>query len=60
MCGRFALYTPPARIARYFEATLAEGEDAEHKPSWNVAPTDKVLGVRDRPQKDGGSRCAPS
>ena len=54
MCGRFALYTPPARIARYFDATLAEGEDAEHEPSWNVAPTDQVLGVRDRPQKDGG------
>ena len=54
MCGRFALYTEPARIARYFEATLAEGEDAAHEPSWNVAPTDEVLGVRDRPQKDGG------
>jgi putative SOS response-associated peptidase YedK len=54
MCGRFALYTPPARLARYFEATLAEGEDSEHAPSWNVAPTDQVLGVRDRPQKDGG------
>jgi putative SOS response-associated peptidase YedK len=54
MCGRFALYTEPARIARYFEATLAEGNDAEHEPSWNVAPTDQVLGVRDRPQKDGG------
>jgi putative SOS response-associated peptidase YedK len=54
MCGRFALYTPPARIARYFEATLAEDEDVAHEPSWNVAPTDEVLGVRDRPQKDGG------
>ena len=46
MCGRFALYTPPARIARYFGATLAEGADGEHAPSWNVAPTDSVLGVR--------------
>jgi putative SOS response-associated peptidase YedK len=54
MCGRFALYTEPARIARYFEASLAEGKDAEHAPSWNVAPTDEVLGVRDRPPKDGG------
>jgi len=50
MCGRFALYTEPARIARYFKAGLAEGHDAEHEPSWNVAPTDEVLGVRDRPQ----------
>jgi putative SOS response-associated peptidase YedK len=53
MCGRFALYTPPARIARYFGATLAEGADGEHAPSWNVAPTDPVLGVRDRPPRPG-------
>ena len=51
MCGRFALFTPPARIARYFEASLAEGADGEHAPSWNVAPTDSVLGVRDRPAR---------
>jgi putative SOS response-associated peptidase YedK len=49
MCGRFALYTPPARIARYFGATLGESVDGERAPSWNVAPTDPVLGVRDRP-----------
>jgi putative SOS response-associated peptidase YedK len=49
MCGRFALYTPPARLARYFGASLAEGVDPEFHPSWNVAPTDQVLGVRDRP-----------
>src|SRR5580692_10314149 len=51
MCGRFALYTPPAKIARYFGATLAAGPDGEHAPSWNVAPTDSVLGVRDRPAR---------
>ena len=51
MCGRFALFTPPARIARYFGASLAEGADGEHAPSWNVAPTDSVLGVRDRPAR---------
>jgi putative SOS response-associated peptidase YedK len=51
MCGRFALYTPPARIARYFGATLAESVDGERAPSWNVAPTDPVLGVRDRPAR---------
>src|SRR6516164_488773 len=51
MCGRFALYTPPARVARYFHATLAEGQESEHEASWNVAPTDEVLGVRDRPLK---------
>jgi len=51
MCGRFALFTPPARMARYFGASLAEGTDPEHHPSWNVAPTDEVLGVRDRPPR---------
>ena len=54
MCGRFALFTPPARMARYFGATLAEGTDPEHTPSWNVAPTDEVLGVRDRPVRPAG------
>lgn len=54
MCGRFALFTPPARIARYFEASLSEGTDPEFHPSWNVAPTDEVLGVRARPARRGG------
>jgi putative SOS response-associated peptidase YedK len=58
MCGRFALYTPPAKIARYFGATLAEGPDGEHAPSWNVAPTDSVLGVRDRPARPREQRSA--
>ncbi len=51
MCGRFALFTPPARMARYFGASLAEGVDPEFHSSWNVAPTDQVLGVRDRPAR---------
>jgi putative SOS response-associated peptidase YedK len=46
MCGRFALFSPPAGLARFFEATLGPGIDAEGQPSWNVAPTDTVLGVR--------------
>ena len=54
MCGRFALFTPPARMARYFGASLAEGTDPEQHPSWNVAPTDEVLGVRDRPPPSSG------
>ena len=41
-------------MARYFGATLAEGTDPEHAPSWNVAPTDEVLGVRDRPVRPAG------
>ncbi len=51
MCGRFALYTPPAKIARYFGATLEEETEPGYQPSWNVAPTDQVLGVRDRPPR---------
>jgi putative SOS response-associated peptidase YedK len=45
MCGRFALFTPPARMAKYFQATLGEEVDREQSPSWNVAPTDTVLGL---------------
>jgi putative SOS response-associated peptidase YedK len=48
MCGRFALITPPARLASYFQATLGDGLEPEGSPSWNVAPTDQVLGVRAR------------
>ena len=44
MCGRFALYTPPARIARYFGATLADDIEQDYEPSWNVAPTDRSSG----------------
>jgi putative SOS response-associated peptidase YedK len=51
MCGRFALFTPPARLARMFEATLGDEPD-ERAPSWNVAPTDPVLGIRDKRPKD--------
>lgn len=52
MCGRVALYTEPDRIARILDAQLAVGAN-EWKPSWNVAPTDPVLGLAERPD---GSR----
>lgn len=45
MCGRFALFTPPARLAHLFEAELERGLSSVD-PSYNVAPTDSVLGVR--------------
>ncbi|MGH9079257.1 MAG: SOS response-associated peptidase [Acidimicrobiales bacterium] len=48
MCGRIALYSPPDRIARILDARLSLGEE-EWKPSWNVAPTDPILGVREDP-----------
>jgi len=47
MCGRIALYTPPARLARFFSATLSASMDPEPAPSWNVGPTRDVLGVID-------------
>jgi putative SOS response-associated peptidase YedK len=52
MCGRFALFTPPVRLARYFQATLGDDVDPELRPSWNVAPTDQVLAVRARRRGD--------
>ena len=45
MCGRFALITPPVRLAHYFQADLGDNLEPEPHPSWNVAPTDQVLGV---------------
>lgn len=48
MCGRVALYTEPDRIARILDAQLALSQ-AEWKPSWNVAPTDPILGVAEHP-----------
>lgn len=53
MCGRFALITPPVRLARYFQATLGDSLDPERRPSWNVAPTTQVLGVS--AQRSAGS-----
>jgi putative SOS response-associated peptidase YedK len=54
MCGRFALFTPPVRLARYFQATLGDDVDPERRPSWNVAPTTQVLAVRARRDSDDG------
>jgi putative SOS response-associated peptidase YedK len=52
MCGRFALVTPPARLARYFQAVLDDRDEDEPHPSWNVAPTDPVVGVRARRSRE--------
>jgi putative SOS response-associated peptidase YedK len=53
MCGRFALFSPPARLGRLFAATPARDLPPGFAPSWNVAPTDTVLGVRERRNRDG-------
>jgi putative SOS response-associated peptidase YedK len=56
MCGRFALATEPARVARFFHATMeAALVSAGRPPSWNVAPTDEVLGLR----AESGDGTAP-
>jgi putative SOS response-associated peptidase YedK len=54
MCGRFALITPPVRLARYFGATLDDAVEPEQAPSFNVAPTDQVVGVETRLDKETG------
>jgi putative SOS response-associated peptidase YedK len=38
MCGRVALFTPPAHLARFLNAALAAGLDPDAQPSWNVGP----------------------
>lgn len=38
MCGRIALFTPPERLARLLDATLAAGVNPAGTPSWNVGP----------------------
>jgi putative SOS response-associated peptidase YedK len=53
MCGRFALITPPVRLARYFQAVLDDVEP-ERSPSYNVAPTDPVVGITVPPNEETG------
>jgi putative SOS response-associated peptidase YedK len=50
MCGRFTVATDPAELAERFEVQLPE----DWTPSYNVAPTQPVLGVvrrRDAPRE---------
>jgi len=52
MCGRIALFTPPARLARLLEAALAAGIEPEGHPSWNIGPLRHLFAVND----DGRAR----
>jgi putative SOS response-associated peptidase YedK len=52
VCGRFALYTEPAKIARFLQATLGGVED-EWQPSWNIPPTESIVGARERVDDNG-------
>lgn len=52
MCGRVALYSPPARMAAFLEATAGAEFDVndqrgwtEGHPSWNIGPQRDLLGV---------------
>ena len=45
MCGRIALFTPPAHLARFLDAVLAAGLDPDEPPSWNVGPQRSLFGV---------------
>jgi putative SOS response-associated peptidase YedK len=43
MCGRFSLTKSPAEIGKYFNVRVPEG--LQRPPSWNIAPTEDVLGI---------------
>ena len=45
MCGRVALFTPPSRLARFLDATLAAGLSPDGHPSWNVGPQRLLYGA---------------
>lgn len=54
MCGRVALYSPPARLAAFLSATegLSFAADdraawTEGRPSWNVGPQRQLYGVHE-------------
>jgi len=45
MCGRIALYSPPERLARQFDAGLGNDLGDAAEPRWNVPPTQTVLAL---------------
>lgn len=52
MCGRYVSVAERADLIELYNAT-AEEESPPLRPSWNVAPTQQVYGVLERPAKDG-------
>jgi putative SOS response-associated peptidase YedK len=48
MCGRIALFTPPARLARLLDAALAAGIEPEGHPSWNIGPLRRLFAVSEQ------------
>jgi putative SOS response-associated peptidase YedK len=49
MCGRFALWTPPGTITRYFKVNVA----LDFQPRYNIAPGQEILSIR---QTDNAQR----
>jgi putative SOS response-associated peptidase YedK len=43
VCGRYSLTLAPAEIGKYFDVRVPEG--LQRPPSWNIAPTEDVLGI---------------
>jgi hypothetical protein len=52
MCGRFALYSEPVKVARFLQAT-PEGVKDDWQPSWNIPPTERIVGARERVDDNG-------
>ena len=50
MCGRFNLHTNPRLFAEIFE--VVRGIEAEWQPSYNIAPTQKVICIRDSDERE--------
>jgi len=50
MCGRYGLYRDPSPFARAIRARVPPGY--AFAPRYNVAPTDPVLGVTSRPDRE--------
>jgi putative SOS response-associated peptidase YedK len=48
MCGRIALYDEPDRLARMLDAGVDPDLLTKWRPGWNLAPTDRILGVTER------------
>jgi hypothetical protein len=52
MCGSFALYTEPVKVAGFLQATPEDVKD-EWQPSWNIPPTERIVGARERVVDNG-------
>jgi putative SOS response-associated peptidase YedK len=48
MCGRIALYDQPGHVARILGAGIDPDLADAFRPSWNIGPTSRILGVFDR------------